>query len=113
MISCLPHRPHVLIHLFMTSNNILENQPESGNENFNFNELRKRRGSYPQLSKSEILSAEMLAPLPQGNISRTISRDFQDDETKPLLEVKEKNIISLFIYNNFREAQVKRAVFGR
>lgn len=83
------------IHLFMTSNNILENQSESGNENFNFSELRKRRGSYPQLSKSEILSAEMLAPLPQGNISRTISRDFQDDETKPLLEVKEKNIIYL------------------
>lgn len=58
-------------------------------DNLNLNELRKRRGSYPQLgSKNEILSAEMLAPLPQGNVSRTISREFGDDETKPLLKVK-------------------------
>ena len=90
MISCLLQRPHVLIYHFMAANNTVEHQTGNGSDDFNLNELRKRRGSYPQLSKSEILSAEMLAPLPQGNISRTISRDFHDDETKPLLEVKTK-----------------------
>lgn len=64
--------------------NIVESR--SGDD-FNLNELRKRRGSYPLLNKSEILSAEMLAPLPQGNISRTVSGEFYDDETKPLLKV--------------------------
>lgn len=87
MISCLQPRPHALISPFMTASNFVEHQTEIGSDNFNLNELRKRRGSYPQLNKSEILSADMLAPLPQGNISRTISRDFLDDETKPLLKV--------------------------
>lgn len=54
----------------------------------NFNsELKKRRGSFPQVS-NEILSAEMLAPIPQGNISRTISKDELNDESEPLLKVQ-------------------------
>jgi hypothetical protein len=95
MISCLQPCPHPLISHFMTESNLVEHQNKDGSDNFNLNELRKRRGSYPQLNKSEILSAEMLAPLPQGNISRTISRDFLDDESKPLLKVK-KNIKWIF-----------------
>lgn len=59
-----------------------------GDNNFNLYELRKRRGSYPLLNKSEILSSEILAPLPQGNVSKTVSREFHDDdERKPLLKV--------------------------
>lgn len=50
-------------------------------------ELRKRRGSFPQLN-NETLSAEMLAPLPQGNISKTFSSD-ELLETEPLLQVLE------------------------
>ena len=54
-------------------------------------ELRKRRGSYPLANKNEVLSAEMLAPLPQANISRVASSVelFADDESEtiPLLKV--------------------------
>ena len=55
-------------------------------------ELRKRRGSFPLASKSEALSAEMLAPLPQANISRVASSVelLADDESKPLLKVNAK-----------------------
>jgi hypothetical protein len=92
MISCLQPRPHVLISSrSMAENNFTAHKTEGSSDNFNLNELRKRRGSYPQLNKSEILSAEMLAPLPQGNISRTISMDFFDDESKPLLNVKKND----------------------
>ena len=43
----------------------------------------------PNKNNNEILSAELLAPLPQGNISRTSSQVFTDveDETKPFLKV--------------------------
>ena len=92
MNSCLRAHPLDLISSFMNENHKIEHQSEFESSNFNLNELRKRRGSYPQLSKSEILSAEMLAPLPQGNISRTISRDMLDDETKPLLKVRKINV---------------------
>lgn len=55
-------------------------------------EVRKRRGSFPIASKTEVLLAEMLAPLPQGNISRVPSYvellvDDEESETKPLLKV--------------------------
>lgn len=50
------------------------------------NEVRKRRGSFPQVS-NESLSAEMLAPLPQANILRTVTMEDLHDESKPLLKV--------------------------
>ena len=53
-------------------------------------ELRKRKRTlFPNKNNNEILSAELLAPLPQGNISRTSSQVFTDveDETKPFLKV--------------------------
>jgi len=65
-------------------------QVNVNNPNSEFNEIiRKRRGSFPQLS-SEVLSAELLAPLPQANLSRANSNDqllTPDDESKPLLKV--------------------------
>lgn len=60
-------------------------------------ELRKRHaidknGKEGNNVKNEILSAEMLAPLPQANISRvssTIDLDTNnDDETETLLKVR-------------------------
>lgn len=53
-------------------------------------ELRKRKRSlFSAKSSNEILSAELLAPLPQGNISRTSSQMITDveDETKAFLKV--------------------------
>ena len=57
--------------------------------------LRKRRGSHPQLKSEEAISAEMLAPLPQSNISRIPSSmlfidhdEYEESESKPLLQVK-------------------------
>lgn len=65
----------------------MSNQIDSFEEENDFqNQLRKRRGSYPQLKSSEILSVEMLAPLPQANISKSPSTMF-DDESAPLLKV--------------------------
>ena len=66
--------------------NNIDNTYRTSKSDFS-NELRKRRGSFPQLSH-EVLPAEMLAPLPQGNISKTASNDILlDEETKPLLNV--------------------------
>lgn len=48
--------------------------------------------------KNEILSAEMLAPLPQANISRVSSTIDHDDETEALLEVKNEVYAHLLIY---------------
>lgn len=65
---------------------IMSTVTDSFEENDHQNYLRKRRGSYPQIKSTEILSGELLAPLPQANISRTPSTMF-DDETQPLLKV--------------------------
>lgn len=64
----------------------------NGNTVENDHQLRKRRGSYPQLRSGETLSSEMLAPLPQANIPRQSSSIFneKDNETRPLLTVKNK-----------------------
>lgn len=61
-------------------------------------EVRKRRGSFPIANKAEVLLAEMLAPLPQGNISRVPSYaellvDDEESETKPLLKVNKINYL--------------------
>lgn len=72
---------------------------EIGENGFeNQHQLRKRRGSFPQLGH-EALSAEMLAPLPQANISRTPSSLFfnDDNENEPLLKVITNNRDSYFI----------------
>ena len=70
-------------------------------------ELRKRHaidknGKEGNNVKNEILSAEMLAPLPQANISRvssTIDLNINNnDETEALLKVKNELYHHLFIH---------------
>lgn len=70
---------------------------DSFEENDYQHQLRKRRGSYPQLKISETLSVEMLAPLPQANISKTPSTMFAD-ETEPLLKVTRKHATSFNLF---------------
>lgn len=73
----------------MSNFTVLDSSVDTLNKN---HELRKRRGSYPLVNKSEVLSAEMLAPLPQGNISKVPSSiDLlaeEDNETQPLIKVR-------------------------
>lgn len=84
----------------------------SNSESFN-NELRKRRGSFPQLS-SEVLSAELLAPLPQSNLSRTASIDQlskDDDENTPLIK-KVRFCLLKYLFILYRQQPKRLLVNG-